>query len=149
MFGNGFNPRAIYQWKRSVNHGGIINDRNTLERSATLFSFPVYSQTKIHQGALVALNVEGFAVPASAVTTIKCVGRAEHGIDNTYGENGAVQIQVKRGCFKYATSDAITLKNVGEFAYATDDQTVGLESSAKSIAGVIRDVEHDGVWIEI
>ena len=124
-------------------------NRNTKERENALFSFPVAASTKIYQGSLVAINASGYAVPASTSTTLKCVGRAEQLADNSAGANGAIQIQVKRGCFKVVNGESITLASVGANAYLTDDQTVGTTSAGKSIAGVIRDVEADGVWIEI
>lgn len=124
-------------------------NRDTKERASTLFSFPVAASTKIYQGSLVAINASGLAVPASTSTTLKCVGRAEFLADNSAGLASAINVQVKRGCFKFTNGESITLANVGANAYLTDDQTVGITATGKSIAGVIRDVEADGVWIEI
>lgn len=129
-------------------------NRNTVERANNLFHFPVAASTKIYQGSLVCVNSSGLAVPASTSTTLKCVGRAEQVADNSSGLAGEIKIQVKRGCFKFANSvgaDLIALKDVGGNAYLVDDQTLALTngSNTRSIAGIIRDVEGDGVWIEI
>lgn len=130
-------------------------NRNTVERANTLFHFPVAASTKIYQGSLVCINASGFAVPAATSTTLKCVGRAEQLADNSTGLASAINIQVKRGCFKFTNSagaDLIALKDVGTNAYLVDDQTVALTNgtNTRSIAGIIRDVDSDGgVWIEI
>lgn len=127
----------------------LAANRDTKERASLLFSFPVAASTKIYQGSIVCVNASGLAVPASTSTTLKCVGRAEQLADNSAGIASAINIQVKRGCFKFANGESITVANVGTTAYLTDDQTVCLTATGKSIAGIIRDVEADGVWIEI
>lgn len=132
----------------------LTTNRNTVERSNNLFSFPVAASTKIYQGSLACVNANGLAVPGSTSTTLKCVGRAEEFTDNSTGLDGAIKIQVKRGCFKFSNStsaDLIALKDIGSIAYIVDDQTVALTdgSATRSKAGIIRDVDGDGVWIEI
>ena len=127
----------------------LAANRDTKERASLLFSFPVAASTKIYQGSLVCVNASGLAVPASTATTLKCVGRAEQLADNSAGIARAIQVQAKRGCFKFVNGESIALANVGATAYLTDDQTVCLTATGKSIAGIIRDVEADGVWIEI
>ena len=74
--------------------------------------------------------------------------------DNSAGAAGDIKVKTKRGTFKFANSastDQITLADVGASAYIVDDQTVAKTNgtSTRSIAGTIRDVESDGVWIEI
>jgi len=133
----------------------LTTNRNTVERSNNLFSFPVAASTKIYQGSLVCINASSLAVPAATSTTLKCVGRAEEFADNSAGLASAINVQVKRGCFKFlnsASADLIALKDVGSNAYLVDDQTAALTNgtNTRSIAGIIRDVDSDGgVWIEI
>lgn len=127
----------------------LAANRDTKERASLLFHFPVAASTKIYQGSIVCLNASGLAVPASTSTTLKCVGRAEQLADNSAGIASAINVQVKRGCYKFVNGESITLANVGATAYLTDDQTVCLTGTGKSIAGIIRDVEADGVWVEI
>lgn len=127
----------------------LAANRNTVERANAIFSFPIAASTKIYQGSIVCLNSSGLAVPGSTATTLKVVGRAEHLIDNSAGLASALQVDVKRGCFRFANGESITLANVGATAYITDDQTVCTTATGKSIAGIIRDVDADGVWVEI
>ena len=128
--------------------------RDTPARDAKHFDFPVAASTKIFQGSLVCINASSLAVPASTATTQKCVGRAEHEADNAAGSASAINVKVKRGCFRFgnsASTDAIALKDIGASCYIVDDQTVAKTdgTGTRSIAGIVRDVDSVGVWIEI
>ncbi|MCY1460857.1 hypothetical protein D9M71_784510 [compost metagenome] len=50
-----------------------------------------------------------------------------------------------------AAGDEITRADIGATAYIVDDQTVAKTdgTSTRSVAGTIRDVDSDGVWVEI
>ncbi|SIR43120.1 hypothetical protein SAMN05880590_1326 [Rhizobium sp. RU35A] len=131
----------------------LAADRNTPERSGLNRTFPVKGTTTLYAGAMVALNVSGLLVPASAVSTLKVVGRNERLVANT-GADGAVNADVKTGIFRYAnsaSSDLITLADIGNDAYVVDDQTVAKtsNSSARPVAGKIFDVDAQGVWVKI
>lgn len=132
----------------------LTADRNTPARDSTLFSFPVAASTRIYQGSIVCVNASGLAVPGATSTTLKCVGRAEAQANNSTGAASAINVSVRRGCFKFGNStagDLIALANVGASCYIVDDQTVALTNgtSTRSVAGIIRDVDSDGVWVEI
>ncbi|MDH4122381.1 MAG: hypothetical protein OEV94_11830 [Deltaproteobacteria bacterium] len=131
----------------------LTTARNTPERAGNDLSLPVAANAKIYQGALVAVNATGFAVPGSTATTLKAVGRANAQADNTGGADGAVSAKVSRGVFKFSNSgaDPIGQANVGGTAYIVDDQTVAATNGAgtRSAAGKIIDIESDGVWVEI
>ena len=132
----------------------LVSDRQTPHRASHEFAFPVAAATKIFGGALVCLNSSGYATKGAVSTTLKCVGIADGLADNSAGAAGDIKVKTKRGTFKFANSastDQITLADVGASAYIVDDQTVAKTNgtSTRSIAGTIRDVESDGVWIEI
>ncbi|MCC7546187.1 MAG: hypothetical protein IT532_00305 [Burkholderiales bacterium] len=129
-------------------------DRGTPKRDAAQFSFPQATNTVIYAGALVMLNASGYATPGATATGQKCVGVAEARSNNNPGANGAQSVRVRRGCFRFANSasgDAIALADVGADCYIVDDQTVAKTngSSTRSICGKVRDVDADGVWVEI
>lgn len=118
-----------------------------------LLSFPVAAATTIYGGSLVATNAAGYAVPASASNALKIWGRCEKQVVNTtaagYGSNGDLQVSVKPGAFYFgnsASTDAITLANVGSLCYVVDDQTVALTSNGglRPAAGVIYNVDASG-----
>jgi len=128
-------------------------DRNTPRREGGFESHPVKASTKIYAGALVCLDASGWAVPGSVATTLTVLGRADALADNSAGANGDINVQVRRGIFQWknsASSDEITRAEIGDTAYIVDDETVAKTdgSSARSAAGIIIDVDAQGVWIE-
>lgn len=130
----------------------LASDRNTPRRAAVEFSFPAGANKKIYAGSLVVLNA-GNAEAGSTATGLTAVGVAERFVDNTGGGAGAQRVPVRRGLYRFANSasaDLITLSDVGSSAYIVDDQTVAKTSGSntRSVAGPIRDVDADGVWIE-
>lgn len=132
----------------------LTTDRNTPRRDGVQYNDPVAGATRIFAGSLVCLNAAGFAVPGSTATTLRVRGRAEAHADNRDGAAGDLRIETRRGVFAFANSagaDEITRADIGEPAYIVDDQTVAKTSAtnSRSVAGVIRDLDADGVWIEI
>lgn len=130
----------------------LTAERDTKKKEAEFRVFSVAASTKIYQGSLVALDANGRAVPGSTATTLKGLGRAEETVDNSAGAAGDKQISVRRGTFQFANSasaDLIAAKDIGANCYIVDDQTVALTSgsSTRSVAGIIHDVDANGVWV--
>lgn len=103
--------------------------------------------TTIYQGSLVVLNA-GYAAPGSTATGLIAVGRAKTTSVNS-GADGAVEIEVDEGIFKWANAggDALVAADVGALAYITDDQTVNKTATGKSAAGRLYRIDSDGVWV--
>ena len=134
--------------------GALAADRNTPQRDSVDFSFPVAASTKLWAGSLACINASGYLTKGAVATTLKTVGVVQVTTDNTAGANGAVSAKVRRGCHRFANSsagDLIALADVGASCYVVDDQTVAKTngSSTRSVAGTIRDVDADGVWVDI
>ena len=132
----------------------LTKDRNTVRRDGVQFSDPVAAATRIFAGSLVCLNASGYAVPGATSTTLKARGVAQEQVDNSAGAAGDLRIETRRGVFPFANStstDEITRADIGATAYIVDDQTVAKTSATntRSVAGVIRDVDSHGVWVEI
>lgn len=132
----------------------LTKDRNTPRRAGVQFNDPVAASTRIFAGSLLCLNAAGFAVPGSTSATLKARGIAEEQVDNRDGAAGALRIESRRGVFPFANSasaDEITRADIGNTAYIVDDQTVAKTSATntRSVAGIIRDVDEAGVWVEI
>lgn len=132
----------------------LAKDRNTLRRDGVQFSDPLAADTKIFAGALVCLDASGNAVPGATSTTLKARGVAQEQVDNTGGSAGDLSIESRRGVFQFANSastDQITRADIDSDCYIVDDQTVAKTSATntRSVAGVIRDVDSNGVWVEI
>ena len=132
----------------------LTKDRNTVRRDGVQFADPVAAATRIFAGSLVCLNASGYAVPGTTSTTLKARGVAQEQVDNSAGAAGDLRIETRRGVFPFANStstDEITRADIGATAYIVDDQTVAKTSATntRSVAGVIRDVDSNGVWVEI
>lgn len=131
----------------------LSSDRNTPRRDGSVLSLPVAASVKLYAGALVARDASGNATPGATATTLRGVGRAEAQVDNTSGSAGALNVDVRKGVFRFGNSsagDAITRADIGADCYIVDDQTVAKTngSSTRSIAGTVFDVDTDGVWVK-
>jgi hypothetical protein len=129
----------------------LNRDRNTPERTGKDFGHPVLGNVKIYAGALVVLSATGFAAPGSTALALIAVGRAAEEVDNTGGADGALTVRVERGTFQWGNDASINRTHIGKTAYIVDDQTVAATDGAgtRSAAGLIVDVDADGVWVKI
>lgn len=123
----------------------LTSARNTPEMAdfGRMQVYPVEANTVIYLGAMVALNANGNAVPASSAAGLRIVGRAErvfNGIpgqnaDNTGGAAGAISIVARRGVFMYADNDnSIAQPQVGTLAFAVDDNSVSASDGSGATA---------------
>lgn len=130
----------------------LTTDRNTpIRQDRTLESHPVKGGVTIFAGSLVVLDAAGWAMPGQAGVGLIALGRAEG--RRSAVTNGEVNVRIRRGVFPFANSagaDAITRAEIGDPAYVVDDQTVAKTSASntRSVAGIIRDVDAQGVWVE-
>lgn len=132
----------------------LTQDRATPQRASEDFGFPMAASTKCFAGSIACINSSGYLTKGATSTSLKCVGIMKETADNSAGANAAITGKVKRGCFQFANSastDLITLAEVGSDCYIVDDQTVAKTSgsSSRSVAGKVRDVDAGGVWVEI
>lgn len=118
------------------------------------------ANTKIFEGALVALSATGFGQPGATSTTLTAVGVAHldpnigNVSDSTGLADGILTIRVGQGVFLFANSsagDLIAQAQVGTLCYIVDDQTVAKTSgsSTRSIAGVVMQVISSGVYVAV
>lgn len=132
----------------------LTKERDTPEvaNGAKHLSLPVAGAATIYQGALVALNADGFAVPARAAAGLTAAGRAEETVMNP-GADGAVSIRVSRGVFVYNNSaDAANRVGTADLlhpCYMEDDQTVTALATGSSVAGLVVRADADGVAVEV
>lgn len=132
--------------------------RNTIQMGdqpiARRVHLPVAAAVRIFAGALVCSDANGYATPGAAATTLRGVGRARSTVDNSTGLAGALSVEVEQGIFKFANSadaDEVTIAQRGAVCFIVDDATVAKTdgSSTRSPAGLVVDVETDGVWVEM
>mgnify|MGYP001779505997 CR=1 FL=1 len=129
-----------------------VRDTNEIAQGAKFLSLPVKGATTIFQGALVALDANGYAVPGSKAATLTAAGRAEETVVNN-GSDGDQVIRVSRGVFVFdntaTTANKITQAHVLKACYIEDDQTVTALATGASVAGVVIRVDEEGVAVEI
>jgi hypothetical protein len=113
---------------------------------ASSFSLPVKGSTTIYQGSIVYINA-GYAEPGSTTTGKLAAGMAEETVVNA-GANGAVNVRVRRGVFKWVNADAVAA-DLYKTAYANDDQTISVVATGKSVLGKLVQIDSDGAWVEV
>lgn len=132
----------------------LTQDRDTRRRDGEQFDLPVAAATLIYAGSIVCVSTAtNLATKGATATTLKAVGMAEDRADNSAGAASAIRVRVRRGCFRFANSaagDQVVLGDVGSDCFIVDDQTVAKTngSNTRSVAGKVRDVDADGVWVE-
>lgn len=131
----------------------LAKDRNTPSRSGDTANFP-QAAVKVFAGSIGVLNATGYLTKGSTATGLTAVGRIMNQVDNSAGSAGDLYNDVEPGVFQWANSagaDEITLAEVGDVCYIVDDQTVAKTSASatRSPAGIIHDVDADGVWVRM
>lgn len=149
---------------------GLTNSRNTPELSdaGRMRVFGVEANTNVYLGGILALDANGYAVPASATTTTanaqRIIGRAESVVNGIPGENalnnpgaaGAISITARKGVFLFDQDNSITLADLGMVCFALDDHTVTATDRASgagvqqyAAAGQVIALDPSGqVWVD-
>ena len=132
----------------------LTSDRSTPERlPGRNFTLLAAAAKVFYAGAIVAIDTAtGYATPGATSTTLRGLGRVRRTLSSP-ATPGAVSVEYERGLFRYANStagDLITRADIGATAFLVDDQTVAKTNgtNTRSAAGIIRDVDDLGVWVE-
>ena len=127
-------------------------DTSEIANGAKYLSLPVKGATTIYQGAVVAIDANGYAIPGKKAVSITAAGRAEETVENS-GADGELVIRVSRGVFVFdntaTTSNKITKAHVMQLCYMEDDHTVTALATGASAAGRVIRVDDEGVAVEI
>lgn len=128
----------------------LTNVRDTSELGGKYIALPVKGATTIYQGAIVAVDANGYAIPGKKAADLKAAGRAEETVENK-GRDGDAVIRVSRGTFVFenSTSGKITATDVLGLCYMEDDQTVTKTGTGASVAGLVIRVDDEGVAVEM
>lgn len=130
----------------------LAKDRNTPFRHVTEYVIPIAAGVTCFAGGIACLSATGFGRPGYVATTLKTLGVFVDQVTNA-GADGAVTARVRRGTYRFknsASTDAIALTDIGATCYVVDDETVAKTNgtNTRSAAGIIRDVDAQGVWVE-
>jgi hypothetical protein len=100
----------------------LTADRPTQLKTPGLKAYPVKAATTIYAGAIVMLDVAGYAVPGANTASCVCAGiaraRAVGG-----ATDGAVWVPVEAPVIALLPATSITQAMVGRPMYVVDDQT--------------------------
>ena len=107
-------------------------DRITKTKDPKLKSYPVKTATTIYAGSIVAVDGNGFALPAADAANLKVVGVAQKQVVNA-GADGALSVNVETDILAEFAASSITQAMVGKVMYVVDDQTF---DDAKGTNGV-------------
>jgi len=132
----------------------LTTERDTIEiaNGSKYLALPVKGSTTIYQGSLVAIDANGYAIPAKKAASLMAAGRAEETVSNTGGD-GEATVRVTRGVFvfenTYTAANKITAAHMFKPCYMEDDQTVTALSTGSSVAGLVVRVDDEGVAVEV
>lgn len=130
----------------------MIRTGNEKLDSRTLL-LPVASGARITEATMVAIGADGYAVPAAAAAGLIVAGVAMEPADNSVGEAGDIQVQIRRGAFVFENSataaNAVKKTDILKTCYIEDSITVSMSSTGSSPAGTVLAVEDDGVTVEL
>lgn len=110
---------------------------------------PAAEGVVVTEATMVAVNGDGYAVPAEKKTGLTVAGCALRFTDNTQGKSGDVQVPVRRGAFVWNNDGSIEPTHILKDAYVYDERTVTITAEGSSRAGKILAVDADGVTIEM
>jgi hypothetical protein len=121
-------------------------------------NYPVKANEVLIAGCMAMVDASGRAVSAATATGAIGAGRVKTngGLDRwdaTGLADGALKAEIEEGIFKFANSaagDLIAVSEIGKKCYIVDNQTVAKTNgtSTRSPAGIVRQVDSDGVWVE-
>jgi hypothetical protein len=120
------------------------------ERRGDFMIAPVALTTTIYAGNLTALDNTGSAVECDDIAGLRCQGRLELDLVNGLTYQNDNEATIKRGVFKYRNSSTNPLaqSNVGAMCYVQDSQTVASTSTNFVKAGIVVEVDSDGVYVD-
>jgi hypothetical protein len=120
------------------------------ERRGDFMIAPVADTTTIYAGNLAALDPTGNAVEADDIAGLRCQGRLELDLVNGLTYQNDNEATIKRGVFKYQNSatNPLAQSDVGCICYVQDSQTVAKTSVHLVKAGLVVEVDSDGVYVD-
>jgi len=106
----------------------------------------------IFLNALVAVDANGWTVPASDTAGLVVTGVALESVDNTLGANGARTVEIVTGVFKFNNAgNAIVQASKHRPCMVADDNSVTTAAVAANDikAGTVDAIDSDGVWVRV
>ena len=129
----------------------LTDNRNTplLNGEDPVDKYTVLAAEKLYAGGMLARDYADEVQEASDTQGLKVLGISGIKVDNT--DDGESQKRIERGIVRLANSVTypISRPGIGQVAYVEDDQIVGAYSTNLVVAGLVHDVDSDGVWVDM
>jgi hypothetical protein len=128
----------------------LAQNRDTRELAGKnpVAAFTIYNAEIMYAGGMAAVDYLGEIQMAANTAGLKVVGCVTRYTDNTADGKTAT---VERGIYRFANSSSypITRSAIGTVCYVEDDNIVAGYASAMVPAGLVFDVDADGVWVDM
>ena len=118
-------------------------------REGTIDRLDVAASATIYKGGLTSRDAAGNAVPTDTTDGTVFWGIALEEQDNSAGAAGAKTVLVKRGCEVFVVSSGLSVTNIGDATYATDDQTVSLTPNTVPVGPITEYVSATSCWVAL
>ena len=137
------------------------NIRSRQGKIPNLRDVPLKAGYKVYAGAIVVIQQStGYGRPGFSGTGCVAIGVAQTTLDNSStgtlpGANtdGGLVMPVKSGGifgpFANDTGTPVAATDRTKVCYLLDDNTITMSSSSASVAGIVQDLDSEGVWVEI
>lgn len=140
----------VFAGSLSVYATALTEDRRTPSVSGDnlVASLTILDTEIIYSGGIVAVTYDGEVQMASDTAGLRVVGTAGEYVDNT--DDGELLRSVNRGIrrFNNSATYAVARTAIGMPCYVEDDNTVAGRSTNYVAAGLVHDVDSDGVWVD-
>jgi hypothetical protein len=131
-------------------------DRKTEKKASALYQSQIVANAlaarKYYAGTMQVIDAAGRADnPSVANAALRVGGVVKLTVDNLLGANDAEKVELETGEFKFAKDGATppTAADIGKTVFASDNQTISRSAAAGSPAGVLTEVETDGVMVGV
>lgn len=131
----------------------LTQDKAIKKKEGVEIPFDVAGSATIYGGSLVAIATDGYANPGADTSGYLFAGVADGRADNSSGSDGDIDVNCQRqGVFLMNAGSAMTVANIGDQVYISDDQTVDLVANVTNnvYCGNIAGIKSSSkVWVDI
>lgn len=114
-----------------------------------MLNIPAKGGAELVEATMAAINADGYAEAATASAGLLIAGCVQRYCDNRNGEDGEQTVSVKRGTFVWENDGSIEETDILKPCYIKDERTVTITADGSSVAGIILEVDEDGVTVDM
>ncbi len=129
-----------------------VNLQIPSKHSDGLQSFPVLAAAHIYKGQLCMVTAAGYLDDAVATANSFFAGVAADECDNSAGASAALSCNCyRKGRFLLTFSDSLTVANIGDKVWATDNQvcTITSATNKQKVGNIVGIHSTSQAWVDI